>query len=741
MNLKRLVWARGRTTAAVLVILVAVAMAVFSGVEALEERRSAAAAVDLRFATLTVSAADSLAAFGAETSTSTLAASVDQLAENHDLALHALLPAEREEAERLVAEIAGCGVMLLDLDDHDHTPHGHQELQDLLEVATGRAAAASSAAEAQAVAWLLVAGLVFGLGTYQAFRSRARAARERAAAAARIRAGERVERLLNDSPDIFIVFDGAGTVTYRSASASVLLASQTSTLDGFVEPLTGDHELLKTHLTQAGVEGAAKVFELVDVEGRQGWFELRVSDLTDDDLVGGHLITARDITNETQLRDDLVSQARTDMLTGLPNRRALDSALVGAKRALEANGGLAALVSLDLDGFKSVNDTLGHEAGDQLLVQAARRLTRALGPEDLLLRLGGDEFAVLLSPVPDSATAREAATRILGVFDQPFRLGPRLEHLRTSVGVAVTDRPEQVAGLVGEADIAMYESKRGGGNVVAFFSPEMEADATFGARVTQALRAADYDEEFSLVYQPIVTVETGQVVSYEALLRWVSPSLGSVPPDQFIPVAETSGEIRAIGKWVLNGVCQQVALWEATGMDPDITISFNVSARQLADDAFVHCVRETAHRWGVRTSRLVVEVTESSVLDHSGVARHRLEEIREAGLRISIDDFGSGYSNFGQLLAVPFDIIKIDRSLLLTLTQMRQYAGGDPSGPCAIMGAIVSIASVLGAPVVCEGVETEMQRRSLEASGITHIQGYLTGRPAAPTELVLSALV
>ncbi|MGI9614158.1 MAG: EAL domain-containing protein, partial [Acidimicrobiales bacterium] len=227
----------------------------------------------------------------------------------------------------------------------------------------------------------------------------------------------------------------------------------------------------------------------------------------------------------------------------------------------------------------------------------------------------------------------------------------------------------------------------------------------------------------------------GDTTGFEALLRWNSPTLGSVGPSEFIPIAERSGEINRIGQWVLHDVCRQISTWGEEQKYEDLSVSCNVSPVQLTQDRFVESVLHALDYWNVSPNRLVVEVTESAVLDHQGLAVQRLAELRQAGLRVSIDDFGSGYSNLGQLLHVPFDIIKIDRSLLLTLTTMREAQGGDSADPCAIMEAIVSIASVFKAPVICEGVETEEQRDSLLASGITHLQGYLTGRPTPPEDL------
>jgi len=600
-----------QVVAAVVVCSALVASALAAGwfiKEALDERRVVAAATNLRLAAQTVASADALHAAGVESSLP-LVAAVETLGGDHELALHSLSPQERSEAEVLLDEIAGCGIVLLSPDGVDHDPHGHDGLQLLLARASAGAEDAAAAGEQRAALSLLVA---------------------------------------------------------------------------------------------AAAAGAA------------GW------------------LLVRSRTSEMRLRRELQRQANTDLLTGLPNRRVLDPALEVARSQMSSTGGATALIFLDLDGFKDINDTLGHHEGDRLLVQVAARLRGAQRAGDVLLRLGGDEFAVVLSDVSNPDGAELAADRYLQILNDPFEVGSRPEVLRTSVGVTTTNDPAKVTGLTTEADLAMYEAKRSGGNAVAVFDRSMETRSDEASRITRALRAANYDEEFAMVYQPIVTVEGGDTTGFEALLRWNSPSLGPVGPNDFIPIAERSGEINRIGEWVLTDVCRQINAWDREHQHRDLSVSFNVSPHQLSQDNFVGSVLQTLDVWDVTPGRLVVEVTESAVLDHRGLAVQRLAELREAGLRISIDDFGSGYSNLGQLLHVPFDIIKIDRSLLLTLTAMRESAGGDSSDPCAIMQAIVSIASIFDAPVICEGVETEQQRISLRASGITHLQGYLTGRPTPP---------
>ncbi|MCB0994673.1 MAG: EAL domain-containing protein [Acidimicrobiales bacterium] len=707
----------------------ALLLAVWLAAEAFEERRSASAASDLRFAALTVSAADAAPATTSVT-TAGVGEALEVLSGDRDRALHSLTPSERERAEQLLDEIAGCAVMLLDPEAEAHDPHGHDELQLLLAHAADTAADDAATAEGRAMGAVVVALVGLAITGWLLMRARYRAARDRELAAA----ARRLQALVNDSPDMFVLLAPSGEISYRSPSVDRVLGPECSTIDDVValaEP--ADQAGLREQLHHT-VGRSAKVFSLATCEGDRGWFETRVSDLTDEPLVAGRLLTLHDITKEVELRDDLVRQASTDVLTGLPNRRALEGILEHARTDLATSGSMVAFLTLDLDGFKQINDTLGHLAGDEVLTHVARRLTGTLRADQAVVRLGGDEFAVVLRSTNPRA-ARRHADRLLRVLDDPFPVGGRTEHLRTSIGMALTAEPECVSTLVSEADIAMYQAKRSGGHTVVVYEPTMEEGALATSRIARALRSAAYDDEFHLVYQPVVTTDGATVIGYEALLRWTSPTLGTVRPDEFIPVAEASGEICSIGKWVLATICRHLTAGPLAGLDPSVTVSFNVSARELAETGFVSCVLDSIRGWGLAVERLVVEVTETSVLDNTGVARQRLEALRAAGLRIAIDDFGSGYSNLGQLLSIPFDIIKIDRSLLLTLSSMREQAGGDPAEPCAIMEAIVSIADVLQAKVLCEGVETPIQARSLERSGIPYVQGYLFGRPQPPEEI------
>lgn len=447
----------------------------------------------------------------------------------------------------------------------------------------------------------------------------------------------------------------------------------------------------------------------------------------------GLSLTRRSRTRSNEehfLEAELRRQATTDALTGLPNRRMLPAALDALGEDLIDPDSGVAIILLDVKGFRSINDFLGAETGDQVLQFVASRLRNAVDGH-LLLRLGSDEFAAVVSDQRTEADVLGVADKLRSVFLEPFHVAGRTEHLSVNVGAALVRDSREIADLYRRSEIALVSAKRSDSDGCVMYEPALDEAMARRVNIRRALYSADYDREFEVVYQPIVSADTAEIHGLEALLRWDSPLVGNIGPDEFIPIAEDAGDIHEIGKWVVEEVCRQVAAWSAAGMSSEVAISFNVSALQLVEGDFVEFLSGVVRAWGIDSGRLVVEVTETAALDEQGMALRQLAELKDAGFLISVDDFGSGYSNLGQLLRVPFDVLKIDRSLLLMLTEMRAESGGDASDPCELLQAVVSIARILDVPVVCEGVETDVQRRSLAASGVTYVQGYLTGRPAS----------
>jgi len=417
-------------------------------------------------------------------------------------------------------------------------------------------------------------------------------------------------------------------------------------------------------------------------------------------------------SNEKQL----ARQARYDALTGLPNRLEFDERL--ATGTAEDRG--VAVMLLDLDGFKKVNDGLGHAAGDALLVAVGRRIEGAVRPGDLVARFGGDEFTVLLESVSVDE-ARRVAQRVLDVFDSPVTIQGRQVVARASVGISVAaaSRVSATAGvLLREADAAMYEAKRKGGQRYEVFSEDMHARVIDRLALECDLRDAGLGTELVLHYQPLVDLDDGHLTGFEALLRWRHPERGMLPPDQFIPVAEETGLIVPIGRWVLQEACRRSVAWGG-----GLTMNVNVSARQLEDEGFVADVAGALRTTQLEPSLLTLEVTETMIVVDEEATSRRLHELKALGVRIAVDDFGTGFSSLGHLRRFPIDELKIDRSFVSELGR------GHDQGVAA---AAIRLARSLNMDVVAEGIEDEEQLSELRRCSCRRGQGYLFWKPLEP---------
>jgi diguanylate cyclase (GGDEF)-like protein len=429
------------------------------------------------------------------------------------------------------------------------------------------------------------------------------------------------------------------------------------------------------------------------------------------------------------LASRLTHQAHHDALTGLPNRLLLEDRLGQSLAQAKRNQQQVALLFIDLDGFKGVNDTLGHAAGDALLKQVSARLADAVRASDTLARMGGDEFAVVLQEVRDTPSAMRVAEKLLEALRAPLRLEGR--DLRVSASIGLAFYPEDgldADTLLRHADVAMYRAKASGRNTCCCFTPElqdqMEARLDLERRLDQALA----DGEFVLHYQP--QFRGGALGGFEALIRWNHPTLGLVPPARFIPAAEESGLILPLGRWALDEACRQMVAWRQAGAG-DLVMAVNVSAVQFEDPSWVDTVAETLQRHGLPPHCLELELTESLVMDPGSEAGQRLARLKEMGVGLAIDDFGTGYSSLSYLHRLPIGTLKIDQSFV------REFEPGaeDRSGP--ILQAIVALARNLGLSVVAEGVETETQRAFLQDLGCDGLQGHYLGQPA-PAEVQAS---
>jgi diguanylate cyclase (GGDEF)-like protein len=432
-------------------------------------------------------------------------------------------------------------------------------------------------------------------------------------------------------------------------------------------------------------------------------------------------------------REAYAHQALHDPLTGLANRARLQERLADALGG--AHPGRVAVLVLDLDGFKRVNDLLGHPAGDLLLAQVAERLLSATRGSDTVARLGGDEFAVLLENARSRHNVAAVAERIVAALRAPFDLDGAEAVVGTSVGIALgTDvTPAVRAGgspaaagdeLLRDADLAMYRAKAAGKGRYLFFEPSMYEEAVARLELEADLRAGLAKGEFRLVYQPIVALPTSAIVGVEALVRWHHPLRGVVPPLAFIPLAEETGLIIPLGRWVLEEACRQAAAWGEHAARPDLAVTVNVSGRQLYQPAFVDDVRHALTVSGLAPQQLVLELTETVMLDRPELARERFGALKALGVRLAIDDFGTGYSALSYLRQFPFDVLKIDKSFIDQIAD-----GGQPA---ALAGAIAALGDALSMRTVAEGVESAEQAAALGQIGCGLAQGYHFSRPVAP---------
>jgi diguanylate cyclase (GGDEF)-like protein/PAS domain S-box-containing protein len=459
-------------------------------------------------------------------------------------------------------------------------------------------------------------------------------------------------------------------------------------------------------------------------------------------IVASHLTLARDdagrpqavldietdITERKQAEQQILRLAFFDPLTQLPNRRLLLDRLGHALATCARTGLSGALLFLDLDNFKSLNDTLGHDKGDELLEQVARRLMAQMPrASDTVARHGGDEFVIVLEDLSASeqeaaAQAERVVARILDVFESPFQLGPHEIHTSTSVGVALFDRrirqPDEV---LKRGDLAMYQAKSAGRNTARFFDRHMQTIVDARVRMESDMRQGLQRGEFRLLYQR-QTDAAGHTIGAEALLRWMHPA-GAMPPSLFVPLAEETGLILRLGHWVLEAACRQLVAWAADPTKAGLTLAVNVSPRQFRQNAFVDEVLKVVDRTGADPQRLKLELTESVMVENVDHTIEHMRALKADGISFALDDFGIGYSSLAYLKRLPLDQLKIDQSFVRDVLT-------DPND-AAIARTILALGQTLGLDVIAEGVETQSQRDFLAANGCRSYQGYFFGRPVS----------
>jgi diguanylate cyclase (GGDEF)-like protein/PAS domain S-box-containing protein len=434
----------------------------------------------------------------------------------------------------------------------------------------------------------------------------------------------------------------------------------------------------------------------------------------------------------TRAEDAIRHQATHDPLTGLPNRTLFNDRLEHALTRRARVGGYVAVMVVDLDGFKNVNDSLGHLTGDALLIAVADRFDAQLRDFDTIARLGGDEFAILVDDLDAPQQAGRVAQRALDALRTPLQLRDRTVAIGASIGIALSDRADTKADrLLSHADAAMYRAKREGKGCYRVFEAAMHTAAVERMNLEQALRSALTQSALTVHYQPVVDTTSGRVVSFEALARWQHPQRGFVKPDTFIPLAEDSGLIVDLGRVVLFEACQQARAWQTKFPNVRPSISVNASRLQLAHPSFIQHVTDAITRSELDPSSLILEVTESVLAGESNRIINALDELRRAGVRIAIDDFGTGYSSFAALAELPIDILKIDKRFIDNIALDNQGRG--------FVTAIMQLAETLHLETIAEGVEQPEQREALAELGCTHIQGYLFS-PPMPGDQTLSYL-
>ncbi len=491
--------------------------------------------------------------------------------------------------------------------------------------------------------------------------------------------------LAANSSDAVVVLDRQGRIVGDAPQFAALVGRPDAPTAGLgmvdvVRPF--DPDAAAAHFARALRDPGAVVegeFQ-VHADDRDLWLGVRLRDLTADPDVGGLVCNIQDITARKLAEARLSHQAFHDALTGLANRALFLDRLDLALRRAARTGLEPAVVYLDLDGFKDVNDSLGHAQGDGLLIEVARRLVAAVRSVDTVARLGGDEFAVLIEqserPVDEAVGV---SARILGALHQPIDLGERPVIVSASLGIAVGEPLATATSLLRDADIAMYHAKETGRDQAVVFDAQMLSATVARIAMENELAGALAAGQFHLVYQPVVTLDTERLVGFEALLRWDHPTLGPVAPDTFIPVAEEAGLIGAIGAWVLDEACRTVATWQAAHpTEPPITIAVNVSGRQFASAELVDQVAAVLASTGLPASALILEMTETALVQDAAGATTSLRALRELGVRLAIDDFGTGYSSLSYLRQFPVDILKIDRSFIDTITERRRGPADRP---------------------------------------------------------------
>jgi diguanylate cyclase (GGDEF)-like protein/PAS domain S-box-containing protein len=551
----------------------------------------------------------------------------------------------------------------------------------------------------------------------------------RLVAVTRARGEARFRSLVHNATDVIIVVDANGVILYTSPAIGRIWHHRSADVLGtpFARLLHPDDVDRFTRSFDAAL--ASDTIDGASFDGRiwssaQHWrsFEALTANLLDDPSVNGVVLTCRDVTERVALEAQLTHQAFHDPLTGLANRALFLDRVAHALGRLARRGRLVAVLFIDLDDFKTVNDGLGHSAGDTLLREVGVRLTSNLRPGDTAARLGGDEFAVLVEDAADQKTITAVAERLITAIEQPFAIGDATAHITTSIGIATRATSGAAPQLlIRDADLAMYDAKTRGKGCYAWFDPAMRVLAVDRWELRTDLADALSHGELFLMYQPIVDLADGHIAGAEALLRWRHPTRGTIAPVGFVPIAEQSGMITEIGDWVLRTATREAGHWQDTARCQPY-ISVNVSAVQLRDHAIVGQVHEALAHSGLPAGALTLELTESTLMDDVERSRAVFLELKDLGVSIAVDDFGTGYSSLAYLRQLPVDVLKIDKSFVNEL-------GPQVTSRRSLAQDIISLARALDLTSIAEGIETPEQLTRLQAMNCTMGQGYHFARP------------
>jgi diguanylate cyclase (GGDEF)-like protein/PAS domain S-box-containing protein len=528
-----------------------------------------------------------------------------------------------------------------------------------------------------------------------------------------------LEGIFTTDPGGRIISVNAAYCTMSGYAADALIGQQSSLFRSNWHP-SDFYEALWETLGETGSWAGEIVNRRSNGENYTQWLSISAVRDTAGSIVE-YVALATDISQRKAQEEAIWRQANFDTLTGLANRNLLQDRLNRALTDGRRSGRRIGVMFLDLDGFKWINDALGHDVGDQLLQEVARRLVDAMRQQDIVARQGGDEFIVVIGDLDEADDLVVVGEKLLARLSAPYLLGDSTHHISASIGISVfPDDGNDPGSLCRSADIAMYQAKHAGKNRLQFFARHMQADAVARINMESELRAALERHEFELHYQPIIDVADARIVGAEALIRWNHPTRGLVLPGDFIPLAEDSGLIVPIGEWVLREAARQLGEWQARGL-PAFRLSINVSSVQLRELGLPLLILSLLREHRIQPDTLMLEITESALLDGSEAAVSRMREIKSAGIGYSIDDFGTGYSSLKSLKQFPFDVVKIDRSFVGDSTN-------DPAD-ARLVEAIINMARGLGMQVTAEGVETEAQLALLRDLGCNHAQGYLVSRP------------